>query len=271
MDFGLAGRVVIVTGATANIGRAIALDFAGEGAKVVIVGRDEEAAARVLELARQRGAQASVFVKADMLLEPDSPARILAEAEKLGPVEVLVNNVGGNAGLGLFAESDPKSWQAHIDLSLMTTLRMTRAVLPGMIARKSGRIINIGSTAGLRGDYAMAVYSAAKGAVHSFTQVLAKEVGEHNITVNCVAPYGTMSDDPAAFSTGSRFHPEFGHMLKAQAQFTPEQNVKRRRSGPLPRQIARPEEISAAVLWLASSRASFVTGQIVPIDGGTLL
>lgn len=270
MDFGLTGKVAVVTGSTANIGRAIALDLAAEAAKVVIVGRDVEAGAKVVALALEKGAQAAVFVAAD-LLDPASPARILEAAEKLGPVHVLVNNVGGNAGLGLFAESDPDSWQAHIDLSLMTTLRMTRAVLPGMIERRAGRIINIGSTAGLVGDYVMAIYSAAKAAVHGFTRVLAKEVGEHNITVNCVAPYGTVSDDPAAFSTGSRFHPVYGHMIKAAQQFSPEVNAKRRRTGPLPRQIARPEEVSAAVLWLASSRADFVTGQIVSIDGGTLL
>ncbi len=270
MDFGLTGKVVIVTGATANIGRAIALDFAGEGAKVVIVGRDAEAGARVVKLASEKGAQAAVFVAAD-LLDVTSAERILREAEKLGPLHVLVNNVGGNAGLGFFAESDPASWQAHIDLSLMTMLRMTHAVLPGMIERKAGRVINIGSTAGLVGDYIMAIYSAAKAAVHGFTRALAKEVGEHNITVNCVAPYGTMSDDPAAFSTGSRFHPEHGHMLKAASQFSPEVNARRRRTGPLPRQIAKPEEVSAAVLWLASSRADFVTGQVIAVDGGTLL
>lgn len=270
MDFGLADKVAIVTGATANIGRAIALDFAGEGARVVIVGRDTQAGARVVELARLKGARQAVFVAAD-LLDPASPDRVLQQAERMGPVAVLVNNVGGNAGLGLFAESDPASWQAHLDLTLMTMLRMTRAVLPGMIQRKAGRVINIGSTAGLVGDYIMAIYSAAKAAVHGFTRALAKEVGEHNITVNCVAPYGTIADDPAAFSTGSRFHPEHGQMLKAARQFSPEVNAKRRRVGPLQRQIAKPEEVSAAVLWLASSRADFVTGQVVAIDGGTLL
>ena len=270
MDFGLAEKVVIVTGATANIGRAIALDFAAEGARVVIVGRDDEAGARVVELAHAAGAAAAVFLAAD-LLDPASPQRILEQAGRLGPVHVLVNNVGGNAGLGLFAESDPGSWQAHLDLTLMTTLRMTRAVLPGMIERKAGRVINIGSTAGLVGDYMMAIYSAAKAAVHGFTRVLAKEVGEHNITVNCVAPYGTMSDDPLAFSTGSRFHPEHGQMLKAARQFSPEVNARRRRVGPLPRQIGKPEEVSAAVLWLASSRAGFTTGQVVAVEGGTLL
>jgi 2-hydroxycyclohexanecarboxyl-CoA dehydrogenase len=270
MDFGLADKVVIVTGATANIGRAIALDFAAEGAKVVVVGRDEEAAGRLIELAGRRGAGTVVFVKEDML-DPSSAARILARAEELGPVEVLVNNVGSGASVGLFATTDQNAWQADVDRSLMTTLRMTRAVLPGMVARQYGRIINIGSTAALGGQYAQATYSAAKGAVHSFTQALAKEVGEHNITVNCVAPHGTMSSDPAAFSTGSNFHPEFGSRRKMHMQFTPEQNAKRWRKGPLLRQIAEPEEVAAAVLWLASSRSGYVTGQIVLIDGGALL
>src|ERR1700757_1512183 len=150
MDIGVAGKIVIVTGATANIRRAIALDFANEGAKVIAVGRDEEAGARVVAEALSRGAAAAIFVKAD-LLDPTSPPPILAAAEALGPVAVLVNNVGGNVGAGFFVDSDPASWAGDIDITLMTTLRMTHAVLPGMIARKWGRIINLGSTAGLVG------------------------------------------------------------------------------------------------------------------------
>jgi NAD(P)-dependent dehydrogenase (short-subunit alcohol dehydrogenase family) len=115
------------------------------------------------------------------------------------------------------------------------------------------------------------VYSAAKAAVHGFTRVLAKEVGPHNITVNCVAPYGTMSDDPAAYSAGSRFHPETGFMFHAFKGAAPADAAKRGRSGPLNRRLAKPEEVSAAVLYLASNRADFVTGQVMPVDGGTLL
>jgi 2-hydroxycyclohexanecarboxyl-CoA dehydrogenase len=272
MDLMLAGKVVIVTGATSNIGRAIALDFATEGAAIVAVGRDAHAGARVVEMAMERGAAAALFVAAD-LLDAASPARILEAAKPLGAVSILVNNVGGNVGAGLFVDSDPATWQGDLDITLLTTLRMTHATLPAMIARGSGRVINIGSTSGLVGDYMLPVYSAAKAAVHGFTRILAKEVGPHGITVNCVAPYGTMSDDPSAYSRGSRFNRETGFMFNTPALLnaSPTEKAKRARSGPLKRQLARPEEVAAAVLLLASERSAFVTGQILQIDGGTLL
>ena len=116
MDFGLRGKTVIVTGATANIGRAIALEFAAEGACLVAVGRDGQAGARIVELARERGATDAIFVAAD-LLDQASPARVLAAAETLGPVAVLVNGVGGNIDQGLFVDSDPAKWQGDIELN----------------------------------------------------------------------------------------------------------------------------------------------------------
>lgn len=269
MDLGLAGKVAVVTGATANIGRGIALELAAEGAALVAVGRDEEAGARLIADAKSKGAVDAAFVAADML-DPASPQRILAEAEKLGPVEVLVNNIGGNVDQGLFVDSDPAKWAGDIDLNFGTLLRMSHAVLPGMIERKAGAIVNVGSTAGLVGDYMLPVYSAMKGAVHSFTIVLAKEVGQHGIRVNAIAPYATFARDPAAFSKGSRFAPDGIFSAKGDSVSEEDKAIRQRRTF-VGRPFATPEEMSGLVAYLASDRASFVTGQVWAVDGGSLL
>jgi NAD(P)-dependent dehydrogenase (short-subunit alcohol dehydrogenase family) len=271
MDLGFSGKTVVITGATANIGRAIALEMAKEGAKVLAVGRDRDAGARVVSDAKARGAAAAEFVAVD-LLDADAGETIRqATAKVFGPVDVLVNNVGGNFTIGAFAESDPEMWIKDIDITFMSVLRVTRAILPDMIARKCGNIVNMGSTAGLVGDSLLSVYSASKGAVHSFTKVLAKEVGRHNVRVNCVVPYATLPTTASDFSKGSRFHPETGFFTKALAGIEPADLKQMERHGPLARNIARAEEIAAAVLYVASDRAGFVTGQLLTVDGGTLL
>ncbi|MCI4592353.1 SDR family oxidoreductase [Sphingobium sp. BYY-5] len=270
MDLDLKGRVAIVTGATANIGRAIALDFASEGAAIIAVGRDQEAGEHVVAQCLDRGAERALFVSAD-LTNPNAALQIAASAEAMGPVAVLVNNVGGNIGAGFFAESDPATWDSDIDLNLGTVLRMTHAVLPAMIDRKSGAIINIGSTAGLVGDYMLPVYSAAKAAVHGFTRVLAKEVGPLGIRVNCIAPYGTISTDPDAFSKGSRFNPDNDFFRKAFAGTSPEDMAKRARQTVLGRPVATAQEVASLALYLASDLAGFITGQVYAVDGGSLL
>ncbi len=186
-------------------------------------------------------------------------------------MDVLVNGVGGNVDRGLFVDSDPDKWAGDMDLNFGTLLRMTRAVLPGMVARKSGSVIKFGSTAGLVGDYMLPVYSAMKGAVHSFTTVLAKEVGQHGVRVNAVAPYATFAKDPSAFSSGSRFHPESGFFSGQAPELSDYDRSMRQRRPVVGRPFAVPEEISGLVLYMASERAGFVTGQVWSVDGGSLL
>lgn len=279
MDTGLSGRVVIVTGATANIGRAIALAFAKEGVRLAVVGRDRIKGEEVAKLGRESGAADSMFCAADVTDRREVEAMVAAVAARLGPIDVLVNNVGGNTGfLELFADSDPDKWQADIDLNLKSALLCTHAVLPHMLGRKRGRIINIGSTAGEVGDYMLGVYSATKGAIHAFTRALALEVGEQNITVNCVAPYATEADDPALLSSGSRFRAG-GVFSSDKADPSrdktltdrPDLQAKLLRRGQLPRNFAKPSEIGAATVYLASDSAAFVTGQVHCVDGGALL
>lgn len=270
MQLGMAGQVVIVTGATANIGRAIALELAGEGTKLCLVGRDQEAGAAVVAAASKAGAAEAVFVAAD-LTDPEAAATIVEAAQALGPVDVLVNNVGGNVDQGLFVDSDPGKWMADIDLNFGTVLRMCHQVLPAMVERGSGAIVNVGSTAGLVGDYMLPVYSAAKGAVHAFTTVLAKEVGRHGIRVNAIAPYATIPTDPAAISKGSRFNPETGLFAQGMASVSEEDRALRQRRTFVGKPFAAPEDLSGLVAFLASPRAAFITGQVYPIDGGSLM
>lgn len=269
MDFNLKDKIVVVTAGTSNIGRAIALEFAQEGARLLVVGRDEQAGQAVVEQSLTAGAAEAHFAAIDLCAASCGEA-VLAAAKKLGPVAVLVNGLGGNADQGFFVESDPALWQDDIDLNFVSLLRVTHALLPQMIAQGEGAIVNIGSTAALVGDYMLPVYSALKGAVHSFTKVLAKEVGQHGIRVNAIAPYGTLSNDPADYSRGSRFHPD-NNFFAGIGDLSESDRAMRSRRTLVGKPFAVPTEISALAVYLASPRASFVTGQVWAIDGGSLL
>lgn len=267
MDMGLAGKTVVVTGATANIGRAIALAFAAEGATVAVVGRDEAQGRRVVALAVERGAAAASWHRADVREEMAVRAMVADVQGMHGPIDVLVNNVGGNVDVRPFADSTPDQWRADIDLTLITTMLCTHAVLPAMVERGDGCIINIGSMSAIVGDKLMAAYSAAKGAIHSFTKVLASELGPSGIRVNCVAPYATFPQSPDETSSGSRFQPDNGLFMVLRRE-RPADLAKIPHPTALNRKHARPEEIGSAAVYLASRHAEFITGEILAIDGG---
>lgn len=269
MDTGLADRTVVVTGANANIGRAICLAFAAENARVVVVGRDAAQGERVCRQTLENGAAAVLWASCDVTDKAQVDRMEQEARDKFGAIDVLVNNVGGNVGLDAFTASDPTTWQQDIDLNITSTFNCTHAVLPGMIDRQAGRIINIGSVSGIVGDPLLAVYSAMKGAVHAFTKVLAKEVGCHGITVNAIAPYGTLPTGDGDISTGSRWHPDgvFATLMATRAE---EMSSMTRRTV-LERNFAYPSEIGTAAVYLASEAAGFITGQVLAIDGGTLI
>ncbi|MDB5447243.1 MAG: short-chain dehydrogenase/reductase [Phenylobacterium sp.] len=271
MDTQLAGRVVLVTGATANIGTGIALAFAKEGAEVVVVGRDDTQGQWVVNKALQAGAAKAHWMRADVTRYEEVEALGGRVMETCGGIDVLVNNVGGNVDVGPFVESSPDEWRADIDLNLTSTLNCSRVFLPSMMSRGWGRIVNIGSMSGVIGDPYLAVYSAAKAGVHGFTKVLAAEVGLSGVTVNAIAPYATKPDDPNdPISAGSRSRPGSGVF----ATLTPEKAALLKsifKPGVLPEHRAKASQIGAAAVFLASEAAAFVTGEIVHVDGGRRL
>jgi 2-hydroxycyclohexanecarboxyl-CoA dehydrogenase len=275
MDTKLAGKSVIVTGGNANIGRGVALAFAAEGANVVIAARDEEAGHSVEQAARQAGAEGTLWVQTDVL-DPEQVQRLVARTtEAFGGVDVLVNNVGGHVDVKPFWETTAEQVQLEVDLNLRSTFDCTRAVLPGMIARGGGRIVNIGSTSGIFGDPFMAAYSAAKGAVHTFTKVLAKEVGRHGVTVNAVAPFATRAANPdQELSAGSRWQPETGLDEKRIAVWSEAGLAARDKTvvgAHLGRWYLHPDEVGAAAVFLAAESSRFITGHVLVLDGGASL
>ena len=244
-------QTVIVTGGGGGIGGATCRRFGQEGAKVAVFDLNLEAAETVAAAVRAAGGVAEAF-RCDITDRASVDAAVTATEARLGPIDVLVNNAGWDV-FKLFTKTEPAHWDKLIAINLTGALHMHHAVLPGMAARRKGRIVNIASDAARVGSSGEAVYAACKGGLVSFSKTIAREHARHGITVNVVCPGPTDTALFADYKQGA------GNPEKLMEAFT--------RSIPLGR-IGQPEDLPGAVLFFASADAGFVTGQVLSVSGG---
>lgn len=244
----LKDRIAFVTGGASGIGRGIALALAAEGADVAVFDVNRATAGEVAAEVRATGRRALVIdVDVTDLARVEAATREVVAT--LGRLDVLVNNVGWTPNEP-FADSAPDTWQKIIAVNYLGTLNCTRAALGVMVPARRGRIVSISSDAARVGTPREAVYAGAKAAIIGFSKSLAAEVARHGITVNVVSP--ATVDTP---------------LLRG--MLTPEQIDRREKANPMGR-LGRPEDIAAAVVFFASPRAGYVTGQVLSVNGGVV-
>ena len=243
----LNGRVALVTGASRGIGRAIAMGLAAAGATVIAVAREDHARATADEIVATGGRADAASVD---VTDADSVDRAVAAAlERHGQIDVVVNNAG-IARDQLLLRMKREDWDAVIDTNLTAAFTCAQAVMKTMVKQRSGRIVNIASVVGQMGNAGQANYAASKAGLIGFTKALALEVASRNITVNAVAP-GLIATDMTQ-EMAARRHEAWAD------------RIPMKRAG-------TPDDVAAAVVFLASDEASYITGQVLAVNGGMYL
>jgi 3-oxoacyl-[acyl-carrier protein] reductase len=246
MDSGLAGKVVIVTGGSRGIGRAIVELFSAEGADVTFLFRENTAAAAEVAAAGRAAGRQITAEQVDVRDPQGCAAAVERVAERGGRIDVLVNNAGlvRDNLLGLLEDDDVR---AVLDTNIGGIFNVTRAVVPHMIARRAGKIINVSSVAGEKGGRGQTNYAASKGAINAFTRALAVELAPRRITVNAVAP-GVIETDMS-----QAIRDRAGEEVKSRI---------------LLRRFGTPIDVAYAIWFLASRYADYITGEVLHVDGG---
>lgn len=237
------GQIALVTGASRGIGRAIALALAEAGAKVIGTATSEAGAAAITEALAAKGGQGRVLNVRDAAA---SEALIEAISKEFGAISILINNAGVTRDNLLIRMKDDE-WNDVLDTDLSAVFRLSRAVIRGMMKARYGRIVSVGSVVGTMGNAGQANYCAAKAGLIGFSKSLAKEIGSRGITVNVVAPGFIDTDMTQALPEAART------ALLAQVPAS---------------RLGSPEDIAAAVLFLASKQASYITGETLHVNGG---
>jgi 2-hydroxycyclohexanecarboxyl-CoA dehydrogenase len=245
------GRVAIVTGGARGIGEAISKSLATDGLTVVVADLRRQEAEATAAAIGQAGGRA-IAVELDVTSTESVNAGLAAAREACGPVDVLVNNAGWD-DLKPFLQTDESFWDQVIEVNFKGALRLTQGVLPGMIERGWGRIINIGSDAGRVGSSLESVYSGAKGGVIAFTKTIARETARKGVTANAVCPGPT--DTPFLRETVAK-------------QGDADKVIGAMVSGVPMKRLAQPHEIAAAVRFFAADDAGYITGQTLSVSGG---
>ncbi|CAA7601109.1 Short-chain dehydrogenase/reductase, conserved site [Acididesulfobacillus acetoxydans] len=245
----LQGKVALITGAKEGIGKAVAIAFAAEGADVALVSRSITRADEVVREVEQRGRRACV-VQTDVARQDSVQAMVAQVKAELGPIDILVNNAGLTRPAMLLKMTE-EQWDEVINVHLKGTFLCTQAVAKEMAARRSGRILNVTSSAGLQGTIGQVNYTAAKGGISAFTKSAARELAKYGITVNAISPFAETK-------------------MTEKIASDPKLRDKYLERVPLGR-FGQPEEMAPGFVFLASAEAGYITGQILCIDGGMIM